>query len=158
MSTTVNLNLRLSPSFTLREAIRSQTACRRGIENMPTGEQAAGIVRVATEILQPCRDHFQIPITPSSWFRCQELNRAIGSKDASQHCKAEAVDFEVLGVSNLVLAKYIANNLDFDQLILEYWTPDDPSSGWIHTSYVNAETNRREILRFDGERYLPGLE
>ena len=44
------------------------------------------------------------------------------------------------------LADYIADNLDFDKLILEYWKPEEPNSGWVHCSYKGADNNRKEYL------------
>jgi len=104
------------------------------------------------EILQPVRDHFGIPFAPSSGFRSVALCEAIGSSAKSQHAKGEAVDFELPGFDNKEIAEWVKNNLNFDQLILEYYTPDDPSSGWIHCSVVE-ENNRKECLVYDGKSY-----
>ena len=82
----------------------------------------------------------------SSGFRCLKLNRAVGSKDTSQHVLGEAADFEVLGVDNLQTAIYIRDNLDIDQLILEFYTPGDPKSGWIHCSFRRHGENRKDVL------------
>jgi zinc D-Ala-D-Ala carboxypeptidase len=147
----------LSANFTLDEAVKSQTALRCGIDNTPNAEEIECLRRVAQHILQPVRDHFGIPFTPSSWFRCAALCRQIGSAETSQHAKGQAADFEVPGVANLALAQWIAANLDFDQLILEYWEAGKPAAGWVHCSYLGAGANRREVLRFDGRRYLVGL-
>jgi hypothetical protein len=69
----------------------------------------------------------------------------IGSSVNSQHAKAEAADFEVMGTDNAELADWIYNNLEFDQLILEYYIPGEPNSGWIHCSYV-ADQPRKQFL------------
>ena len=143
---------RLSRNFTLREAVRSQTAVRLGIDNTPPADRVEALALVAKRVLQPVRDAFGVPFTPSSWYRCPALNARIGGAAGSQHVVGEAVDFEVPGVSNIAVAGWIADTLAFDQLILEYHDPDDPASGWIHCSY-SREHNRGEVLRFDGERY-----
>ncbi|MDV7340988.1 D-Ala-D-Ala carboxypeptidase family metallohydrolase [Terasakiella sp. A23] len=153
----VDLNTQLSDNFTLREAIQSQTALRLGISNLPTAEQTVQIVRVAQNILQPVRNHFGIPFSPSSWFRCPQLNHQIGSSSKSQHAKGEAVDFEVPGIPNLEVAQWIVDNLNFDQLILEFYDGVDPNSGWIHCSFVDKSVNRRAALRFDGKNFMTGL-
>jgi uncharacterized protein YcbK (DUF882 family) len=75
------------------------------------------------------------------------VNKAIGSKDKSQHTKGQAADIESPGLDNLELYYWIAENLDFDQLILEYYS-GEPSSGWVHVSYVGSE-NRGQTLRID---------
>ena len=137
---------KLSRSFKLSEAIKSSTAVRLGIDNTPPDEIVPRIALVAQKILQPVRDEYGIPITPSSWYRCLELNRALNSADTSQHIKGRAVDFEVPTIDNLELAYFVKENLDFDQLILEFYNPRNPSSGWIHCSYVSEDDNRGEVL------------
>jgi len=98
-------------------------------------------------ILQPIRDHFEQVVSVSSGYRSQELCVAIGSSTQSQHAKGQACDFEIFGVSNKELADYIDQNLDYDQLILEYWKgEDEPNSGWVHCSYTDGN-NRKQYLR-----------
>ena len=149
--------MQLSTNFSLAEAVKSQTALRCGIDNTPDATQIGCLRLVAERILQPVRDHYAVPFTPSSWFRSVELCEKIGSKATSQHAKGQAADFEVPGTANADLARWISENLDFDQLILEFWKDGDPAAGWVHCSFVAAEGNRREVLRFDGTRFLPGL-
>ncbi|MEH6545935.1 MAG: D-Ala-D-Ala carboxypeptidase family metallohydrolase [Sneathiella sp.] len=133
--------MQLTTHFTLHELVKSQTAVRLGIRNIP-GEQEMGNLRlVAEHILQPIRDHFGIPFAPTSGYRCRQLNRALKSKDTSQHIKGQAVDLEIPTVSNLELASWIRDTLKFDQLILEFYTASDATSGWVHCSYVDK--NRR---------------
>ena len=81
----------------------------------------------------------------NSGFRCLELNRAIGSSDSSAHVKAQAADIESPSISNYELAKWCTENLDFDQLILEFPGPD-PRDGWNHIAYKNDGTNRKQVL------------
>lgn len=126
--------MRLSKNFTLSELTKSQAAERYDIDNTPGIQEQKYLIRVAEEILQPVRDHFKTPFTPSSGFRCLELNSIINGSPTSQHVKGQAVDFEVPGVDNLDLARWIRDNLNVDQLILEYYTPGEPTSGWIHCS------------------------
>jgi zinc D-Ala-D-Ala carboxypeptidase len=92
----------------------------------------------------------------TSGYRSEELCEAIGSKSTSQHAKGEAADFEMFGIDNKELAKYIKNNLVFDQLILEFYNPDDPSSGWVHCSY-SKEENRKQSLLYNGKDYTEWL-
>lgn len=139
--------MRLSNNFTLAELTKSQTAARRGIDNEPNQEQIENLQQLVLNVLQPIRDAFARPVTVNSGFRCLELNRAIGSRDNSQHTKGMAADIEIHGVSNFELAEWIQNNLDFDQLILEFWLPEEGgNSGWVHVSYVSPEANRRQSL------------
>lgn len=150
----------LSRNFTLEELCKSQTAERRGIDNALDPARDAELVdnlrRVCEEILQPVRDHFGVPISPSSGYRCLALNRAIGSKDSSQHIKGEAVDFEVPGITNTDLAAWIESNLEYDQLILEFYMPGQPTSGWVHCSITGRE-NRHVALTINRDGVTQGL-
>lgn len=150
--------MKLSENFSLAEAEKSQTALRLNLNNKVPANFLPAIKLVAREILQPIRDHYGIPFTPSSWWRGLGLNEAIDGSNDSQHCRGEAVDFEVPMVSNREVAEWIKEHLEFDQLILEFWRPGDANAGWIHCSKVIAGTNRGEILRFDGKTYMKGLD
>jgi hypothetical protein len=146
----------LSPHFTLSEATKSQMAIRKGIANVPNAQEIEAMKLVAVHLLEPIREHFGVPFIPTSFFRCKELNDAVGSKDSSQHRKGQAADIEVPSVSNFALATWVKDNLSFDQLILENYTPGQPSSGWVHCSYKEQE-NRGEVLTFTGKKFLPSL-
>ena len=138
--------MKLTENFSLLELTKSQTAERKGIDNTPSPEHQENLKRLCVNVLQPVRDHFSKVVTISSGYRSPELCTAIGSKSTSQHAKGEAADFEIYGVSNKELADYINENLDYDQLILEYWKESDPNSGWVHCSY-SERNNRRQYLR-----------
>ena len=139
--------MKLTENFSLNELTKSQTAERKGIDNTPSTEHQENLKSLCTAILQPVRDHFGQVVTISSGYRSPELCTAIGSKITSQHAKGEASDFEIFGISNKELADYIDQNLDYDQLILEYWKgEDEPNSGWVHCSYTNGN-NRKQYLR-----------
>ena len=151
--------MNLSRNFSLQELIKSDTAVRKGIDNNPNADQIEKLKLLCENILQPVRDHFgRVKVT--SGYRSVELCMAIGSSANSQHAKAEAADFECLGVDNAELSDWIKNNLDYDQLILEYYTPGEPNSGWIHCSYI-PEGRRASFLhafRQDGKtKYKPIL-
>ena len=138
--------MKLSENFSLLELTKSQTAERKGIDNTPSPTHQDNLKSLCTRILQPVRDHFNRVVSVSSGYRSKELCVAIGSKTTSQHAKGQAADFEIYGLSNKELADWINENLDYDQLILEYWKEEDPNSGWIHCSH-NSEGNRKEYLR-----------
>ena len=136
--------MNLSRNFTLSELIKSDTAIRKGINNNPNAEQIEKLKALCENILQPVRDHFgRVKIT--SGFRSVELCEAIGSSSRSQHARAEAADFECIGVDNAELFDLIKSNLSPDQLILEFYTPGEPNSGWIHASWVEG-TPRASFL------------
>jgi zinc D-Ala-D-Ala carboxypeptidase len=151
--------LRLSPNFTLSEFTKSQTALRQGIDNTPEGEHLEAAKELFENVVQPVRDNFGVTVI-NSGYRGEELNKAVGGSSRSQHCKGEAVDIECPGTSNYEVAKWIEDNLDFDQLILEFYTPGIPDSGWVHVSY-KTEDNRKSVLtamKEDGKTvYKTGL-
>ena len=139
--------MKLTENFSLLELTKSQTAERKGIDNTPSPTHQENLKSLCEMILQPIRDHFGQVVSVSSGYRSPELCVAIGSSTQSQHAKGQASDFEIFGISNKELADYIDQNLDYDQLILEYWKgEDEPNSGWVHCSYTNGN-NRKQYLR-----------
>ena len=121
----------------------SQTAERLNIKNKPDQQQLVNLVHLCTHVLQPVREHYEKVVTVSSGLRVLDLNRAIKSSDKSQHVLGQAVDFEIYGLDNHLVAQFIAEKLDYDKLILEFYSK--PNGGWIHVSY-NMFNNRKEIL------------
>ena len=139
--------MKLSPHLDLSEVIRSDSAKRNGISNMPTEEHIANFMLLAEKIFEPIREHFGVPIRISSGYRSKELNAKIGGSATSQHCKGQAVDLDqdgsTNGVSNADVFNYIKDNLPFDQLIWEFGNEDNPD--WVHVSYV--PNGRKQILK-----------
>ena len=151
--------VRLSQNFTIQEYIKSQTALRQGIDNTPTEEHMGNATALFRNVVQKIRDNFGVTVI-NSGYRGEALNKAVGGSSKSQHCKGEAVDIECPGTPNYDVAKWIEDNLDFDQLILEFYTPGIPDSGWVHVSY-KSEGNRKSVLTAMKENgktvYKPGL-
>ena len=149
--------MNLSRNFTLSEMTKSDTAIRKGINNNPNAEQIEKLKTLCEKILQPVRDHFgRVKVT--SGFRSVVLCQAIGSSVNSQHAKAEACDFEVIGVDNAELADWIHRELEWDQLILEFYTPGEPNSGWIHCSVTEGMPRKSFLHAFRAEgktKYKP---
>lgn len=137
--------MRLSPHFTLTELTKSQLAARRGLDNTPDAGAVAALTRLAAGVLEPVRARFGRPFSPTSGYRSPALNRLLGSHDRSQHCAGEAVDFEIPGIANTDVAGWIRDHLQFDQLILEFYDPANPASGWVHCS-LRQHGNRRQTL------------
>ena len=82
----------------------------------------------------------------NSGYRSPELNEAVRGSKTSQHCHGQAADIEVPGVANAEVAQWIVDNCEFDQVILEFYTPGIPDSGWVHVTYKNPEDNRKSVL------------
>lgn len=138
----------ISKNFTLAELTYSDTAKSKGLDNTPTESEYMKMKTLCEKVLQPLRDHFGKPIRINSCYRGKQLNEAVGGSKTSQHCKGEAADIEIMGMSNYDLACYIRDNMDFDQLILEYTEniKNDINAGWVHVSYVSPSTNRKQCL------------
>ena len=136
--------MKISQHLTLAELIRSESAKRLGISNMPTQEHIENLKQLAENIFEPIREHFKHPIYISSGYRSQALNAAIpGSSVNSQHSRGMAIDIDMDGtdIKNSAIFEY-AKTLPFDQLIWEFGTKDNPD--WVHISY--SPLNRKQIL------------
>ena len=141
--------MKLSEHLNLSEVTRSETAKRRGISNEPTPEHLENFKKLAENIFEPIRKHFGKPIHLSSGYRSKALNAAIGGSASSQHCKGEAIDIDMdgssNGVTNRMVFDYIKANLNFDQLIWEFGTKDNPD--WVHVSFSSTGKQRKQVLR-----------
>ena len=140
--------MKLTANFSLDELIKSQVAERKGINNNPSPMQIENLKALAVNILQPIRSQFDKPLIISSGFRCAQLCLEIGSSINSEHCadnKSAAADFEIPGVDNKELAEWIKSNLEYNQLILEFYKEGEPSSGWVHCSY-STDLNKKQSL------------
>jgi zinc D-Ala-D-Ala carboxypeptidase len=147
--------MRLSTHFSLSEFTKSQTALRRGISNTPGEREIQNLISLCENVLEPARRHFGRPMNVNSGFRSVELNAAIGGSRTSQHCKGEAADVEIAGISNGELAAFFFDVTPYDQLILEFHDPKTPSSGWVHISYRGSAGRQQSLITLDGRAYAP---
>jgi zinc D-Ala-D-Ala carboxypeptidase len=139
---------RISKNISYKEATKSNTALRHGIDNNPNGLQLKRMVATANAVFQPVREYYGVPIAITSFYRSPELNRKIGGSSSSQHCKGEAIDMDadVYGdLTNKDIFYYIKNNLEFDQLIWEFGDDDQPA--WVHVSYRQHGGNRNHVIQ-----------
>ena len=139
--------MRISDHITYAEAIHSNTAKRKSIDNTPSQVQVDAMKLIAEKIFEPLRKWVGGPIKVNSFFRSITLNEAIGGVASSQHCKGQAIDIDdVYGYkTNAEMYKWVQENLDFDQMIWEFGTDMQPN--WIHISYVSEEENRNKCLK-----------
>ena len=137
----------ISKHISYKEGVYSNTATRRGINNTPNDEQLNNMETVAEEIFEPLRAYVNGPIKINSFFRCPELNKAIGGSSKSQHCKGQAIDIDdTFGyLTNAEMYYFIKEHLDFDQIIWEFGSDDNPD--WVHISYVSPGKNRNRCLK-----------
>jgi len=153
--------MNLSANFSLKELTKSDTATRLGIDNTPDDEAIDNLKTLCDKVLQPVRDHFGKSVTVNSAYRSPESNAAVGGSKTSDHCKGQAADIEIAGIPNAELAQWIMDNLDYTQLILEFYTQGVPDSGWVHVSYDPNNLKKQELtaVKVAGKtQYLQGIQ
>ena len=152
--------MQLTNNFTLSELTKSETALRHDMDNTPGEKEIENLKRLAEKVLQPVREHYQKGVKCNSGYRAPAVNQKVGGSPTSDHCKGQAADIEIPGVPNADLAQWITENLDFTQVILEFYTQGVPDSGWVHVSYdpENLKTQALTAVKQNGKTvYLPGL-
>jgi zinc D-Ala-D-Ala carboxypeptidase len=152
--------MNLSPNFSLHELTKSETALRLDLDNTPDEQATENLRLLCEKVLQPVRDHYGKGVKVNSAYRSPESNAAVGGSKTSDHCKGMAADIEIPGVANADLAQWIMDNLDYTQLILEFYTLGIPDSGWVHVSYDPANLKKQELTatKVAGKTtYLNGL-
>ena len=137
----------ISKHISYKEGVHSITAIRKGIDNEPNEEQLANMKLVANNVFEPLRVFVNGPIKVNSFFRSPDLNKAIGGSTKSQHCKGQAIDIDdTYGkATNAEMYWWIKENLDFDQMIWEFGSNDNPD--WVHVSYVSPDKNKNRCLK-----------
>jgi zinc D-Ala-D-Ala carboxypeptidase len=152
--------MKLTANFSLQEMTKSETALRFGLDNTPNDSELENLVALCECVLQPVRDHFGKGVKVNSGFRDVEVNAKVGGSKTSDHTRGMAADIEIPGVANAELAQWIVDNVSFRQVILEFYTPGIPDSGWVHVSY-NAGDNKKQVLTATKQSgktvYLQGL-
>ncbi len=138
---------KISKHISLHEGVYSRTAERLGLENNPTDDHLLNMIEIAEKVFEPLRIHVGGPIKINSFYRGPELNKAIGGSSKSQHCHGQAIDIDdTFGhASNAEMYNWIKANLDYDQMIWEFGTDQNPN--WVHISYVSPEKNRNRCLK-----------
>ena len=152
--------MQLTNNFSLTEMVKSETALRHNMDNTPGEAEIASLRLLCEKILQPVREHYGKGVKVNSGFRHPEVNAKVGGSKTSDHCKGQAADIEIPGIPNADLAIWIMDNLEYTQLILEFYTPGLPDSGWVHVSYDPANLKKQNLTatKKDGKTvYLPGL-
>jgi hypothetical protein len=150
----------LTKNFSLHELTKSETAARHDMDNTPGPTEIGNLTTLAGKVLQPIRDHFAKGVHINSGFRHPDVNAKVGGSRTSDHSRGMAADLEIPGVANAALAEWIKNNLEFTQLILEFYTPGIPDSGWVHVSYDPGNLKKQVMTatKQGGKTvYLPGL-
>jgi zinc D-Ala-D-Ala carboxypeptidase len=153
--------MNLTKNFTLSEMVKSETALRNNLDNTPSEKEVVNLKTLCEKVLQPVRDHYGKGVKVNSGFRHPNVNAAVGGSKTSDHCQGQAADIEIPGIPNAELAEWIKANLAYTQLILEFYTPGIPDSGWVHVSYVEGNLKKQDLtaVKQNGKTvYLPGLQ
>ena len=156
----MDLTQKLSANFSLNELTKSETALRHDLDNTPPQEVVDNLRTLCENILQPVREGYGVAVKVNSGYRAPEVNAAVGGSKTSDHCKGQAADIEIPGVANADLAQWIMDNLEYTQLILEFYTSGIPDSGWVHVSYDPNNLKKQELTatKVAGKTtYLNGL-
>jgi len=152
--------MNLTKNFTLAEMTKSETALRFNMGNNPGDTELENLKILCEKVLQPVRDHYGKGVKVNSGFRHPLVNAKVGGSPRSDHCKGMAADIEIPGVANADLAEWIRDNLNYTQLILEFYTPGIPDSGWVHVSYNQYDLKKQVLTAMSKEgktQYVDGL-
>lgn len=152
--------MNLTKNFTLSEMTKSDAALRHNMDNTPGEVEIANLKLLCEKVLQPVRDHCQTGVKVNSGYRSPEVNAKVGGSRTSDHCRGQAADIEIPGLANADLALWISENLEYTQLILEFYTQGVPDSGWVHVSYDPGNLKKQNLtaVKKDGKTvYLPGI-
>lgn len=149
----------ISKYFTLEQLTISSVAKKKKLSNVPSEPSIENLSRLAKTILDPAHEHFGTGVIIRSGFRAPRVNESVGGALNSQHCVGEAVDFEVNGVPNVVLANWVIEKCMYDQCILEFYNPQEgPNSGWVHASVRGFGNRRQQFIAYkngSGTKYFP---
>lgn len=124
--------------FSINELTKTST----GISNIPNAKQVANLIYLVENLLDKAREELAMPITVTSGYRSEAVNRRVGGVATSQHTKGEAVDL-VCG-DNAKLFN-ILKKMNFDQLIWEKGNNIQPA--WVHVSLKRIGINRKQVIR-----------
>jgi zinc D-Ala-D-Ala carboxypeptidase len=137
----------ISKHVSYKEGTHSNTAVRRGLDNIPNEDQLKCMYEVAENLFEPLRKWVGGPIKINSFFRGEPTNTAIGGSKYSQHMKGQAIDIDdTFGYkTNAEMYHYIKDNLEFDQMVWEFGSEyPDGNPNWVHISWVSHRPNRKQ--------------
>lgn len=137
------------PHFELQEFVRSETADRLKIDNTPTFEVVDHLRELTERVLEPLRAAYGKPITVTSGYRCEKLNKAVGGKNGSAHLRGDAADLraaDMAGFKKFVRHWLISQRIKFDQCILE----KSGRTEWVHIAiYSSTGSQRGQIFNLN---------
>lgn len=140
----------ISKNFSYIEFERSATADRLGIDNSLPPEARERVKELVEGLLQPLRDAWGGPITVTSGYRCDALNKAVKGSATSAHTCGWAAD---LVPRNGTITEFFdfterwlrRDGRQFDQCIREVNRAG--TSRWLHLGFKDREgRQRRQFL------------
>jgi hypothetical protein len=137
----VDYDAKISPNYALKDVsigavFRHKIKEQRGLSE---SDIVCNLQNLAINILEPLRAQFPSTRINSGFRGTPSIPGGV-----SQHEKGEAVDIQFPGFSNskyLEAAKWVRDNLPFDQLIFEHG-----NSIWLHISCKRNGTQRKQLL------------
>ncbi len=139
----------LSKNFNLSEALHSNTAIRKGINNRPSLEALIVFKSVCDLLLEPLRASLggkSMSLSNGSWFRCLELNRAVGGSRTSEHMRGTAVDIppQKHASAKQIFDAIRKSDIPFNQLI---WERNKRGNEWVHCSVAVFGNAKYEVKK-----------
>jgi zinc D-Ala-D-Ala carboxypeptidase len=141
----------LSETFSMADMTISETAARKGINNVPTGQELVNLKSTADRMEDLRRSLGGAVISISSAYRSRALNAEIGGSNNSDHTRGLAVDFTCssLGTPYQVCQRIEAAGVKFDQLIHEF-------GRWVHIGF-GSRMRQQSLTIFRGTGYRLGI-
>jgi Uncharacterized protein conserved in bacteria len=147
-------SVQLSKNFTLYEFLKSDTASLLEIENFQENIPIScidNLEMLCKYILQPLRNYLNEPITVTSGYRSQQLNKAIRGSKNSDHLYGKAADIQTRRLNEAF--EWIRNNCKFKQLIFERKGSGVRLKEWIHVSF-DYRNNKKEVIKYENGKYI----
>lgn len=146
----------LSEHFTFAELTASTTAKRLGLNNIPDGAALYQLTKLA-EMLERVRAKLGVPVTVTSAYRSPAVNKAVGGRTSSDHCKGMAADILAprFGTAHAVAAAIAphVSELGIGQIILE----GIKGKQWVHLSIDPVDNPVNRIITITDAGVKPGI-
>lgn len=145
--------LKNSKYFSVKEFTYSKKAAEKGIDNTPKAEYLEQNIQNSAEKLDKIREYLGFPLIVSSWYRCDELNKAVDGSVTSDHRNGFAIDLVSRSLDCIALATSFVEaceklKIPYDQIIFEHT--------WVHISF--APRNRGQKLTARAGGYIQGFQ
>jgi len=129
--------MNLTPHFTLEELTFTD---HREYDNTPNEQELENLKRLSLFLEEVKKLLGGKAIIVNSAYRSEEVNRAVKSKDTSQHRHGCAADIRVLGMTpDEVVQAIINSDLQYDQVIREF-------DRWTHVSIPNEKEHEPRLM------------